>query len=86
MAINELYSLPDDHIGIELEFLYYLASESAAHLGQGGQHEAAILQAMKSDFITSHMNLWVPQFARQLSGATNENLYKGAALLLDASF
>lgn len=86
MAINELYSLPDDHVGIELEFLYYLASEAASQMQQGHQEEAAIFQTRKSDFITSHMSLWIPQFSKQLSDATHEDLYIGAALLLDASF
>lgn len=84
MAIKELYRVPDDHIGIELEFLYYLANESAALLRQGRQEEAATFQAMKMDFITSHMALWVPQFAEQLTEVTHEDFFKGAALLLNA--
>ena len=86
MAIKDLYSVPDDHIGIELEFLYYLANESASFLRQGRQAEAATFQDIKTNFITSHMALWVPQFAEQLAEATHEDFFKGAALLLNALF
>lgn len=86
MAIKELYKVPDDHIGIELEFLYYLASESASLLQQGRHAEATTFQAMKTDFISSHMALWVPRFAEQLAEATNEDFFKGAALMLKALF
>lgn len=86
MVIKELHRMPDDHIGTELEFLYYLANESASLLQQGRQAEATTFQAMKTDFISSHMALWVPQFAGQLAEATHEDFFKGAALLLNILF
>lgn len=86
MAIKELYKVPDDHIGIELEFLYYLASESASLLQQGRHAEATTFQVMKTDFISSHMALWVPRFAEQLAATTHEDFFKGAALLLNTLF
>lgn len=86
MAIKDLYKVPDDHIGIELEFLYYLASESASLMREGRQAEATTFQTMKTDFITSHMALWVPQFAEQLVNVTKEDFFKGAGLLLNALF
>lgn len=86
MVIKELYKVPDDHVGIELEFLYYLANEYASLLQQGRHAEAITFLDMKTDFITCHMALWVPQFAEQLAETTHEDFFTGAALLLKTLF
>lgn len=86
MALKELHSVPDDHIGIELEFLYHLTKEAFALLRQGGEGEAATLEAMKTDFLANHMAKWVPDFAEQVGSSTQQDLYKGAALMLASLF
>ena len=86
MALKELYSVPDDHIGIELEFLYYLTKEAFALQRQGYEREAVTLEAMKTDFLADHMAQWVPDFASQVASTTQQDFYKGTALLLASLF
>ena len=86
MALNEIYSVPDDHVGIELEFLYYLTHETTALQQQGRHAEASTLETMKTDFLSNHMAHWAPDFAGQIVSSTNEDFYKGVALLLESLF
>lgn len=86
MALKELYRVPDDHVGIELEFLYYLANETISLRQKGLEAEAVSLDAMKTDFLTDHMAKWVPVFTGQIVSSTNEDFYKGVASLLGSLF
>jgi TorA maturation chaperone TorD len=40
VGLKDLYQVPDDHIGIELEFLYYLIREAIASMKTGKNEEA----------------------------------------------
>ena len=82
MSVKELYNTPDDHIGIELEFIYDLTRRIIALLESGEQKEASRLFEIKTDFISRHMNLWIPFFADNVRESANTNLFKGAAGML----
>ena len=85
MAVRELHSTPDDHIGIELEFIYYLTQESLKLFETGSGEEALRLLDMRDKFRMDHMALWVEPFADRVIGSSGEDFYKGAADLLKMS-
>ncbi len=82
MSVKELYSMPDDHIGIELEFIYDLTLRVIESLESGEREEATRLFEIRTDFISRHMDLWVPLFAEKVLEATNSNFFRGAAGML----
>jgi len=82
MAVKELYSIPEDHIGIELEFIYFLTQKTIEFFEQEQRDEAARLFEIRSDFLRKHMSLWVPAFVDKVLRSTQENFYKGAAFIL----
>lgn len=82
MAVKELYSIPDDHIGIELEFIYYLTQKIIELFEHGQREEASRLFEMRSDFLSDHMALWLPLFVNKVLENTQEDFYKGAAFIL----
>jgi TorA maturation chaperone TorD len=82
MAVKDLYSIPDDHIGIELEFIYYLTQKIIEYFEQGEREEASRLFEIRSDFLSDHMALWIPFFADKVIEFTTEDFYKGAAFIL----
>ena len=84
MAIKELFRVPDDHIGIELEFLCYLTSEIfCAHEAGGGQGRVSALETARDEFVHGHFLRWVPAFAdRLVADPWGDEFFKGAALLL----
>jgi TorA maturation chaperone TorD len=82
MAVKDLYRIPDDHIGIELEFIYFLTQKIIEYFEQGKQQEASRLFEMRSNFLKEHMALWTPVFADKVIEHTTEDFYKGAAYIL----
>ncbi|BCB96220.1 dehydrogenase [Dissulfurispira thermophila] len=82
MAVKNLYSIPDDHIGIELEFIYYLTQKIIELFEQGQREDASRLFEIRSNFLSEHVSQWVPFFSDKVLDSTQEDFYKGAALIL----
>lgn len=82
MAVKDLYSTPDDHIGLELEFISYLTEKIIDLYEKGDRGEAPRLFELRSNFINEHMASWVPLFANRILEFTHEDFYKGAAIIL----
>ncbi len=82
VAVKNLYRLPDDHIGIEMDFLYYLNKRLLELYEIGLDREAEHSLKIRNDFLKGHMVLWVPSFAHKITESTQEDFYKGAASFL----
>lgn len=82
MAVKNLYSIPDDHVGIELEFIYYLTQKIIEYFEQGKREEASRLFEIRSDFLSEHMASWLPFFADKVIEFSAEDFYRGAAFIL----
>ncbi len=85
MAVRNLYSIPDDHIGIELEFVCDLTGRTIRLFEEGQQEEASRLFEIRGDFIRKHMVLWVPLFVEKVIGSAGDDFYRGASYILNAS-
>ncbi len=83
MAVKELYSVPDDHIAIELEFLSYLTSEMIAANSDGSSKRIDEPKRLRDDFLVGHMRKWIPDFVASIDRSDAHPFYKGAALLLE---
>lgn len=83
MAVKELYSLPDDHIAIELEFLQYLTERIIELFEKGNREEASLLYEMQGRFLKDHISKWITSFANNVIASTNEDFYRGAAYMLN---
>lgn len=82
MAVQELYSIPDDHIGIELEFLQYLTERIIELFEKGQREEASNLNEMRDEFLKGHFSKWAPHFSDNIIASTNDDFYRGAAIML----
>jgi putative dimethyl sulfoxide reductase chaperone len=75
---------PDDHIGLELDFMHKLcekAKEKARASDETGLAE--ILKDQKA-FLDEHLLRWVPDWARDVVNSAETDFYRGMALLLEA--
>jgi TorA maturation chaperone TorD len=86
VAVKELYSTPDDHIGIELEFICDLTRRIIELSAQANQAEASRLLDIRERFLNEHFSKWVPAFADRIIAAAKTDFYKTAAFLLKESF
>jgi TorA maturation chaperone TorD len=82
LSVGDLYSMPDDHVGIELEFIYYL-TRRIIELSEGEEQERAQkLVELRETFMKEHFSRWTPDFVDKIISSTNEDFYRGTALLL----
>jgi TorA maturation chaperone TorD len=72
LALRSGVRLPDDHLGIELDFLFFLERTIAVAESRGNLSEAAAVRSRRADFVDGHLAQWVPRFAADLSGATKD--------------
>jgi TorA maturation chaperone TorD len=84
MAVKELYSVPDDHAGIEFEFIYYLTQRIIELFEKGQREESTKLYETRSSFIREHMSAWIPLFANKINESTPEDFYRGLSMLSSA--
>lgn len=82
LALKNLYQMPDDHIAIELDFLYYLTQRLLELSGNGEDAETKEYFKLRNEFLMDHFVLWVPTFANRILESTSEDYFKGAALFL----
>lgn len=75
-------SEPDDHIGLELDFMSILSlMVETAILGNKISEAVEILKDQRA-FLKDHLLVWVPQYVTDLVAGTSHPLYLGIASLL----
>lgn len=76
-------SEPDDHIGLEMEFMAHLCERCVQGLQSGdkGMVEEALLA--QSRFLDEHMLVWVPEFCNKVACAAETGFYRGMARLTE---
>lgn len=79
LALHGAVHLPDDHLGIELDFLYFLEREIVIAEALGDVVAATAARARCIEFVDGHLGRWVPNFADQLSAATSSAFVQAIA-------
>lgn len=83
VGVGEGFGIPEDHIGIELEFLAHLCSLiSCSQNNQLTTDKSSLLQA-KKDFLEQHLLNWTPQFCTDIVTHAETKFYKGLARLTE---
>lgn len=81
LQADKLYNEPDDHIGLELEFIAHLATQALNALEK---HDTAAFDRSldaQRDFLTEHLLKWVPDWCGQVQSQAHTDFYRGIALL-----
>lgn len=81
MRTPHLNSEPDDHLGLELQFIAYLSRLGLAAIEQEQPEKLDVILAGMRDFLTDHLLLWVGGCLHNLLEATDHPFYTGAAYL-----
>ncbi len=81
LQAERLYNEPDDHVGLELEFIAHLARLGLQALEQ--KDEATLTRSLKAqrDFVSEHLMRWAPRFCEQTEKETHTDFYRGIARL-----
>lgn len=81
LVVERLNSLPDDHLGVELEFLFALTRAAA---DADDVAETIRLVAERREFIQRHLAGWGGQVADEIAGESQHPFFHALALLLRA--
>lgn len=82
VAVRELDHTPDDHLGVELEFLHFLSLQALEAAMRDDAAACDLALERREEFVRGHAARWVPQFAQAMSDATHDELFRAAAALL----
>jgi anaerobic sulfite reductase subunit A len=76
LVVNPEQSFPDDHIGAELEFVFYLC-QKAARAEEAEAREA--LLKMQQNFFREHLVVWISPLCDRLFQEAQSPYFKGVA-------
>lgn len=76
LVVHPDRSFPDDHIGAELEFVFYLCQRAAE--AKGAEQQEALLR-MQQKFFQEHLIQWVTPLCDRLFEEAGSPYFKGVA-------
>lgn len=82
IVMANMNSVPDDFLGAELEYIYYLTVKSLESIEKSESEEFEDLLQKQKIFIKNHLMTWIDKFVQNLLESTTENFFRGFALLL----
>jgi TorA maturation chaperone TorD len=74
---------PEDHIGLELEFMACLCDRHGEHLRKGDVGEAAVAVQAQRDFLDEHLLRWVSRFCGEVDRCAWTDFFRGMAQLTE---
>ncbi len=80
LQIERLNREPDDHIGLELNFVAHLAARALEAVEEDAQAFEELLQAQR-DFLSEHLLRWGPAWAKLVKQYAETDFYRGIANL-----
>lgn len=77
LLMQKLYTVPEDHLGVELEFLYYLNLKMLEQ-----PENIPVLRQVQLQFLQEHLLSWIDDFTQDVLANTEELFFTNLALLL----
>lgn len=74
---RRLGSVPDDHLGAELEFMFHLSEKAAAEALNSHWEEAFGYLNQGRVFLKEHLLSWIGDFSEDVLGATEGKFFRG---------
>jgi TorA maturation chaperone TorD len=81
-AHDTMFQIPDDHVGLELEFLASMNERSADALENGSPSQYQEATGKKERFIEEHLSLWIERFAADITTQAQTTFWKCVATVL----
>ncbi len=81
LQVKKLYQEPDDHVGTEFEFMFYLCKKCRDLLADSKDKEALKVLEKQRTFLNEHILKWVPEFCDKIIKSTNDEFYRGVAIV-----
>lgn len=76
LKINKVGNVPDDFIGFELEFMYYLAFTTGEFINDNNMDKIDELLNHQYNFIKDHIGVWIERFTNDIYENTKMEYFK----------
>lgn len=76
LKLSESFSLPPDHISLELEFMAYLCSQEIEAVEKNDSLVLNKAKELQLKMLTEHLRLFVPAFAQRIQKHASLKFYK----------
>ncbi|MEG2291448.1 MAG: molecular chaperone TorD family protein [Clostridium sp.] len=76
LKINKVGNVPDDFIGFELEFMYYLAFTTGEVINDNNMDKIDELLNHQYNFIKDHIGVWIERFTNDIYENTKMEYFK----------
>lgn len=73
---NETLDIPEDHVGLELEFMAYLCHEAKDAMTLKDWSAVAMSLQMQKDFLEHHLLNWMSAFCADIQKCSHVDFYK----------
>ena len=78
---SENHHWPEDHLAIELEFMFFLCEKTVNALRIDDLEQGMACLQKQKEFLEQHLLVWCPRFCSDMVGASASDFYRGIALL-----
>jgi len=78
---SENHNGPEDHLAVELEFMFFLCEKTVNALQIECREQAMACLQTQKEFLEQHLLVWCPRFCSDMAGASVSDFYRGIALL-----
>ncbi len=65
-----------DHVGVELEFMYFLINRTIEAMSRSDLDEERCYQQKQRSFLAGHLGQWVPTFAAKVADVAQTDFYR----------
>lgn len=76
-------NIPEDHLGLELDFMAKMCQKTAEALEADNEEEADRCLDVQAAFVEKHLCNWVPQLCLDVKSRTRQQFYRGVAELTE---
>lgn len=83
MELEKKAKIPEDFIGTELEFMYWMSHRMYQGLELLEEEKLVKMAVYQYEFLLQHMMEWVPQFAKDVMEGTTMQYFRVAAAYLE---
>lgn len=85
LVVKALYSIPDDHLATELEFMEFLTKQQLEQFESGSPTvENHKLESWRDEFMKEHLKPWIPTLAENIRMNTSDPFFRLMSLGLAA--
>ena len=80
-AREDMYKIPNDHIGLEFEYMARLCGDASRAAGEGNETALAECMREQTEFCRHHMKRWMTMFCNDVIKYAETDFYRAVGII-----